>query len=94
MVEVNLLPRGRGLGEGNAVAASLQPLLSALDRSNCGLGGGDRGVKAGVPAHEGRGHGPWSAQTEHSPQDHRAVPRSIEEPDSHTGPGPAEGIEG
>lgn len=91
MVEVSLLPRGCGLGEGNAVAASLQPPLSALDRSDCGLGGGDRGAKAGVPAAEGRGHGPRSAQTEHSPQDHRAVPRSTEESDSHTGPGPAEG---
>lgn len=28
-----------------------------------------------------------SAQIEHSPQDPRAVPRSIEEPDSHTRPG-------
>lgn len=53
MVEVSLLPRGRGLGEGNAIAASLQPPLSVLDRSDCGLG-----VKAGVPAHEGEAMGP------------------------------------
>lgn len=29
---------------------------------------------------------------EHPLQDHRAAPRSLEAPDSHTGPGPVEGV--
>lgn len=53
--------------------------------------GGCRGTKGRVPAHELRGHGHLSAH-ELPQKDHRLAPRSLDDSDSQTGPGPAERI--